>query len=138
MRGRLHSHVYDMWYVGIFFFSSRRRHTRFDCDWSSDVCSSDLVHVGRRQLDVAERRRAEGKLVELLVEERAPSQVQGRTAPHPGPKLGHPGVGEVLATEQRAAVAAGAAGLVTEEEQGAALLFGGQRRVVVLEVAIER
>src|SRR2546430_5670330 len=24
-----------------FFFSSRRRHTRFDCDWSSDVCSSD-------------------------------------------------------------------------------------------------
>src|SRR2546427_10706556 len=32
-----------------FFFSSRRRHTRFDCDWSSDVCSSDLekcVEVG--------------------------------------------------------------------------------------------
>src|SRR2546430_15944540 len=29
----------DFWY---FFFSSRRRHTRFDCDWSSDVCSSDL------------------------------------------------------------------------------------------------
>src|SRR5256886_12417460 len=28
--------------VFIFFFSSRRRHTRFDCDWSSDVCSSDL------------------------------------------------------------------------------------------------
>src|SRR5256886_16170739 len=29
-----------------FFFSSRRRHTRFDCDWSSDVCSSDLLEVG--------------------------------------------------------------------------------------------
>src|SRR6266853_1727941 len=26
-----------------FFFSSRRRHTIFDCDWSSDVCSSDLL-----------------------------------------------------------------------------------------------
>src|SRR5260370_40565217 len=26
-----------------FFFSSRRRHTIFKCDWSSDVCSSDLV-----------------------------------------------------------------------------------------------
>src|SRR5260370_5873579 len=26
----------------ICFFSSRRRHTRFKCDWSSDVCSSDL------------------------------------------------------------------------------------------------
>src|SRR6185503_20424802 len=25
-----------------FFFSSRRRHTRCSCDWSSDVCSSDL------------------------------------------------------------------------------------------------
>src|SRR5688572_31969207 len=31
-----------------FFFSSRRRHTRFDCDWSSDVCSSDLAHRRRR------------------------------------------------------------------------------------------
>src|SRR2546430_3986914 len=29
-----------------FFFSSRRRHTRFDCDWSSDVCSSDLEKRG--------------------------------------------------------------------------------------------
>src|SRR6201996_4361420 len=28
--------------VIFYFFSSRRRHTRFDCDWSSDVCSSDL------------------------------------------------------------------------------------------------
>src|SRR5438132_10200942 len=27
---------------GFFFFSSRRRHTRSLCDWSSDVCSSDL------------------------------------------------------------------------------------------------
>src|SRR5256886_17359232 len=31
--------------VLFFFFSSRRRHTRFDCDWSSDVCSSDLEAV---------------------------------------------------------------------------------------------
>src|SRR5688572_20323170 len=30
-----------------FFFSSRRRHTRFDCDWSSDVCSSDLAGTGK-------------------------------------------------------------------------------------------
>src|SRR5256886_8794125 len=35
------------WYV--FFFSSRRRHTRFDCDWSSDVCSSDLILEGFEQ-----------------------------------------------------------------------------------------
>src|SRR2546426_7199155 len=29
-----------------FFFSSRRRHTRLQGDWSSDVCSSDLVRRG--------------------------------------------------------------------------------------------
>src|SRR5579859_4333990 len=35
-----------MSYMFFFFFSSRRRHTRFDCDWSSDVCSSDLAGGG--------------------------------------------------------------------------------------------
>src|SRR5690242_20926165 len=30
-----------------FFFSSRRRHTRLTCDWSSDVCSSDLAKLGQ-------------------------------------------------------------------------------------------
>src|SRR2546430_13959877 len=34
-----------------FFFSSRRRHTRFDCDWSSDVCSSDLACPERVRKD---------------------------------------------------------------------------------------
>src|SRR5260370_5918407 len=33
--------------IVFFFFSSRRRHTRFKCDWSSDVCSSDLAALGR-------------------------------------------------------------------------------------------
>src|SRR3989440_9311731 len=33
----------DVPHVLFFFFSSRRRHTRSDRDWSSDVCSSDLV-----------------------------------------------------------------------------------------------
>src|SRR4051812_50190415 len=32
-----------------FFFSSRRRHTRLTCDWSSDVCSSDLGASLRRR-----------------------------------------------------------------------------------------
>src|SRR5205085_4787640 len=35
-----------------FFFSSRRRHTRFDCDWSSDVCSSDLEALTRGLSDL--------------------------------------------------------------------------------------
>src|SRR5215510_13966646 len=32
----------------VFFFSSRRRHTRWPRDWSSDVCSSDLIEVDGR------------------------------------------------------------------------------------------
>src|SRR5437762_5843672 len=33
-------------FLFFFFFSSRRRHTRYIGDWSSDVCSSDLVSDG--------------------------------------------------------------------------------------------
>src|SRR5260221_7423182 len=35
-------HIY-VFVLFFFFFSSRRRHTRSLCDWSSDVCSSDLM-----------------------------------------------------------------------------------------------
>src|SRR5689334_24519134 len=44
-----------------FFFSSRRRHTRWNCDWSSDVCSSDLfAERARRELvAVGEKVRAQ-------------------------------------------------------------------------------
>src|SRR5258707_7199189 len=44
-----------------FFFSSRRRHTRYWRDWSSDVCSSDLL--GRRRgkpLAIVPRRNLQG------------------------------------------------------------------------------
>src|SRR5260370_20093658 len=52
-------YCYHVFFV-FFFFSSRRRHTRFKCDWSSDVCSSDLeknlvycaVDVLRRELRI--------------------------------------------------------------------------------------
>src|SRR5438445_12005077 len=40
----------------MFFFSSRRRHTRYWRDWSSDVCSSDLI--GRILIGEGCRRRA--------------------------------------------------------------------------------
>src|SRR5690606_13812448 len=36
-----------------FFFSSRRRHTRFSRDWSSDVCSSDLTEINLVKLRAA-------------------------------------------------------------------------------------
>src|SRR2546430_10046592 len=40
--GKSHIDKYSKDVNLFFFFSSRRRHTRFDWDWSSDVCSSDL------------------------------------------------------------------------------------------------
>src|SRR5690242_21901587 len=49
-----------------FFFSSRRRHTRLTCDWSSDVCSSDLIRDrgsaggGRSRRAPRQRERARG------------------------------------------------------------------------------
>src|SRR2546430_5970854 len=49
--------------VCLFFFSSRRRHTRFDCDWSSDVCSSDLLAI----VDELERQRIDPKTTSLKV-----------------------------------------------------------------------
>src|SRR5438094_5220973 len=44
-------------YVVVFFFSSRRRHTRSYGDWSSDVCSSDLPCLRRRRSQEDEARR---------------------------------------------------------------------------------
>src|SRR5438477_4114233 len=66
--------------VDFFFFSSRRRHTRLTCDWSSDVCSSDLPNLlalgAQRLADgdtlgcslaFAEALRAQGKEVWILI-----------------------------------------------------------------------
>src|SRR5438270_6992271 len=63
-----------------FFFSSRRRHTRFDCDWSSDVCSSDLdttiftalqrrasdIHIETRDDSVCIKFRIDGVLTQAM------------------------------------------------------------------------
>src|SRR5438105_13043462 len=65
----------------VFFFSSRRRHTRSTRDWSSDVCSSDLAFAGSIQYgalkdalergyaaastDTRSEERREGKSVDL-------------------------------------------------------------------------
>src|SRR5688500_20203808 len=44
----------------MFFFSSRRRHTRLQGDWSSDVCSSDLVDGRVEDAEAARARREDG------------------------------------------------------------------------------
>src|SRR2546430_4074716 len=53
-------------FVQPFFFSSRRRHTRFDCDWSSDVCSSDLEASAGESLTVVSVFERDRPLLELL------------------------------------------------------------------------
>src|SRR3990167_3408025 len=47
------------------FFSSGRRHKRFDCDWSSDVCSSDLPLWRDNPLDAATKAAVEAVVGEL-------------------------------------------------------------------------
>src|SRR6267142_3386460 len=69
-----------------FFFSSRRRHTRLTCDWSSDVCSSDLERGGmaRRgggdaRLQLVRRRDAAPALLERAgIARRSPQQLDVR------------------------------------------------------------
>src|SRR6185369_17764628 len=48
-----------LFYISICFFSSRRRHTRFKCDWSSDVCSSDLASLLRLEWKLGHAQRAD-------------------------------------------------------------------------------
>src|SRR6266481_5219734 len=58
----------------VFFFSSRRRHTRWNCDWSSDVCSSDLL--GRAPWDSRDRPPRHGR-----AEHRPPGRLAARSRP---------------------------------------------------------
>src|SRR2546430_11293749 len=63
---------------GFFFFSSRRRHTRFDCDWSSDVCSSDLRQRGVRALPADSGDPRRGRAADLRSEEHT-SELQSQS-----------------------------------------------------------
>src|SRR6266403_4834346 len=72
-------------FICFFFFSSRRRHTRSLRDWSSDVCSSDLLLAGSRRMmkhqlwrDIAEEWR--GRQGARLA---APGALQGATEEQP-------------------------------------------------------
>src|SRR5688572_32412773 len=67
------SYLSVLFFSFFFFFSSRRRHTRFDCDWSSDVCSSDLAGAPRRVGEQPADRSGVGFGIATLDEEPAPA-----------------------------------------------------------------
>src|SRR5690606_40567423 len=50
-----------------FFFSSRRRHTSFSRDWSSDVCSSDLVFADNTEPGYQQKRFARTQAIEPVI-----------------------------------------------------------------------
>src|SRR6266853_5950691 len=55
-----------LFFLCFFFFSSRRRHTRFDCDWSSDVCSSDLAGTMEDMYERAEFAKELGSCIVMI------------------------------------------------------------------------
>src|SRR3712207_7264866 len=73
-----------------FFFSSRRRHTRYWRDWSSDVCSSDLLEGVQRQAQVVDRAGRRGQVedvVDRLVELQVLRHVVLEEREVPGPDV---------------------------------------------------
>src|SRR5580698_8271997 len=67
-----------------FFFSSRRRHTSLTCDWSSDVCSSDLERCGRHRGEFGDRplrERAQDRRAFLLGKGLLDVRAQARQSP---------------------------------------------------------
>src|SRR5690242_21076764 len=78
-------------WTGFFFFSSRRRHTRLTCDWSSDVCSSDLFGAAEHAV---RRRIAKASGAQML---QRPTRRGGKRHHRQGPALGSAIVGQHVA-----------------------------------------
>src|SRR3712207_9026537 len=56
-------------FVCFFFFSSRRRHTRYWRDWSSDVCSSDLIEIAIEPKSKADQEKLGVALAKMVAED---------------------------------------------------------------------
>src|SRR5688500_20296314 len=62
--------------IVFFFFSSRRRHTRLQGDWSSDVCSSDLVGKSLSEWTATSTRRSSSATSSSFVKAPCPPMVE--------------------------------------------------------------
>src|SRR3712207_7126425 len=68
--------------ISIFFFSSRRRHTRYWRDWSSDVCSSDLLAQVLTDIDNADSHYIINFIYDELEDFTVTTAFQNRTIPN--------------------------------------------------------
>src|SRR5690348_18350532 len=64
-----------------FFFSSRRRHTSWTGDWSSDVCSSDLEWIFGREISPSPESDRQGQRLKRSEERRVGKECRFRGAP---------------------------------------------------------
>src|SRR5439155_9447626 len=82
--------------VYCFFFSSRRRHTRWPRDWSSDVCSSDLRCPRRGEVIEGREKRGRNRDESERVKHQAPERrrVPGRAEPPPAARISGGQTGE--------------------------------------------
>src|SRR5205807_8229008 len=70
---------YTTYAYSFFFFSSRRRHTRLQGDWSSDVCSSDLYIDGRQSFSICRKRQC--SVAARIPRDRVDTAAPGRNQP---------------------------------------------------------
>src|SRR5437899_8941094 len=97
--------------MAFFFFSSRRRHTRCLSDWSSDVCSSDLI-TGSWEFLLMEAARKRDEANDPLPDQRAGEPVAALTAP-----TEQVPVGEARSEERRVGKEGRARGAATPEKK---------------------
>src|SRR5689334_23859617 len=70
-------------FLFFFFFSSRRRHTRWNCDWSSDVCSSDLrPHTKQVKVIARNQEAPDALIVALAAQAHRRKSICGRSFQH--------------------------------------------------------
>src|SRR5690606_40775405 len=116
-----------------FFFSSRRRHTRFSRDWSSDVCSSDLAGADRALSLQGSPRRSHRIRRQRHRRRRRTVRLVGRGPPHPRVNMRTPRprlytlvvVAAVAIAAAAATTPAGAQAMRTPESKGHANVNGG-------------
>src|SRR5258706_4363442 len=99
----------------VFFFSSRRRHTRLVSDWSSDVCSSDLG--GKRVASWADGRTETYAFTEIDRSLSGGVSLKGGTFGRPRDTLGIAFARNALSTEHRGYLAAGEIGRASCRER---------------------